>query len=177
MTDPASFLVDIILTRMNMNSGRWERVQTLSSNQQNDGQQNVVVPAILDNLVAQTIEIFPVAIEVTVATTPNVGGEPLDRETGSPLSRLIGAVKRWSSVAFYSLNNILREHCETWCSEQPEGIGSEILARLPACPRRLEQARAQNSGFREDTGIARFLSRSFFHRGAESCFRQTTFTE
>ena len=188
MTDPASFSVDIALSEMNLRSGRWRRVTQLATGESNDGLSMVTIPEFFSQDTSAG-EVRPVAIEIVVASTPNVGetqgplgeGETIQVPlTEAPptnlLQRLVGAVKRWSPVAYYSLTDRLREPCEAWCAEQPEGIGQEILNRLPPCPRTLEQASASNSGFRRDTGLARFLSQNFFHRGAETCFRQTTFT-
>lgn len=171
--DPSSFLVNIVVNRLNLDTGVWERAQDLATNEQNDGQAVVRIPAIFGNSFTGSDDLFPVAIEVTVGP-PSIG---LNRNDTLILSAIIGAVKRWSTIAYYSVTQSLRDSCERWCREQPPGIGREILARLPACPRRLDQALAQNSGFKEDRGLARSLSRMFFHRGAETCFRQTTFEE
>ena len=90
---------------------------------------------------------------------------------------LVAAVAVWSTAAYYSLGNCLRASCEQWSEEQPEGIGREISDRLPPCPPSLDLARAPGSGFIEDTGMLRLLTCSFFHRGADTCFRQTNITK
>lgn len=192
MTDPDSFRVDITISRMDLDTGVWSRAETVAHSLPNNGRAFINnIPAIVSGNMGNNIigdigsndELFPVAVEVVVATAPRVGDTPLTtderkrRQVGEEnlLSRVVGAVRRWSTMIFYSASNALLQPCQSWCDDQPDNIGEELLSRLPPCPPRVEQARAQNSGFKEDSGVARFLSRNFFHRGADTCFRQTTF--
>ena len=139
----------------------------LATNQANDGQEEVTFP-LPQRPVNSENNTRPIAIEVTVASAPEF----------SAAEAVVNTVKSWSSVAFFTTSSFaLQGACEFWRRQQQSGIGQEILSRLPPCPRRLDQARAPNSGFKEDAGLARFLSRNFFHRGASACFRQTTFDE
>ena len=184
MTDPASFRVNIAISEMDLRTGVWRPAARLATDEVNDGQAAVIIPEIFSQSTLD--EVRPMAMEVSIASTPNVGetSPPGGMPTEAPptgisgaLQNMVGEVKRWSSVTFYSDTDRLLTPCQRWCNDQPEGIGREILDRLPPCPRTVEQARSPNSGFREDSGIARFLSQNFFHRGADTCFRQTTFDE
>lgn len=190
MSDPNSYVVDIALSQLNLNTGIWERLQTLASEEENDGMAEVDFPSVsggpmsMDDVAPIVNDTHPVSIEVVVASMPTVqGGVSVlrgRRQTGSSLLSIVGFVKRWTPIAFFTrviVGVALRAACELWCSQQPDGIGEDILSRVPPCPRTVAQARAPNSGFTEDAGAARFLSQNFFHRGAESCFRQTTFNE
>ena len=184
MADPTSYLVNIALSQLNMETGIWERLLTLAGNEENDGQAVVMLPfgnetRSEDDIAEFSNDTRPVSIEVVVATEP-LFSEALSRvrrqEDSEPF--LLRFVRRWSPVTYFGvvINSIaLRTACEVWCRLQQE-TGEEILERLPPCPRTVAQARAPNSGFTEDRGVARFLSQNFVHRGAESCFRQTTFT-
>ncbi len=192
MADPSSFLVNVALSEMNLRTGTWRRVTRLATGVANNGQAAIIIPELFSQ--DTSAEVRPMAIEVVVASTPSiVNTQEADRRkrrqasptpTAAPptglevaFQRVVGAVKRWSSVIYYSLTTTLSGPCDRWCSDQRDGIGEELLARLPPCPRSVTQAQAPNSGFREDTGIARLLSLSFFHPGAATCFRQTTFAE
>lgn len=172
MTDPASFRVDIALSQLNMVTGRFERMQMLATGELNDGEADVTLPSRSRERITATNNTRPIAFEVVVSSLGEL-------ETPLVSSAVVGAVRRWSPVVFFTsifTSAALRGACEFWRAQQQAGIGGEILSRLPPCPRRLDQARAANSGFKEDTGLARFLSRNFFHRGSGSCFRQTTFS-
>ena len=176
MTDPALFRVDVALSMMNSETGEWERLEVLSRDERNDGEVTVTIP-IVGSQDSGSIDTAAVAIEVVVATPPVFGNFLTEAE-----SFLVDVIKLWSPVAFYSrildqASNLLRRECQDWLMMQSDTIGEEINARLPPCPRVVTQARAPNSRFREDRGLARFLSRNFFHHGADTCFRQTTFTE
>lgn len=168
MTDPASLRVDIGLAEMNLITGRWQRLQMLATNQTNDGEEEVTFSVPRQTVTFEN-NTRPVAIEVMVASAPDFGAT----------LAVVRTVRRWSAVAFFTnvfTDAALRGACEFWRRQQTAGIGNEILDRLPPCPRRVDQARAANSGFKEDTGLSRFLSLTFFHRGATACFRQTTFS-
>ena len=179
--------MDIALSQLNLVTGVWERLQTLAADEINDGSVNVTFPSEFGGLVspddvAEPVnETRPVAIEIVLSSTPamiNSSSSLQKKRETSTLLSIVGFVKRWSPVAFFTrvvASAALRAACELWCSQQPEGIGQTLLDQVLPCPPTLQQARAPNSGLTEDVGPARFLSQNFFHRGADACFRQTTF--
>ena len=56
------------------------------------------------------------------------------------------------------------DHCQTWYDGQTENVGETILTSVCPYSQMVQQARAQNSGFKDYTGSTLFLSRKFFHR-------------
>ncbi len=156
---------------MNLDDGIWELVHTLSRDEANDGHFQTTINQQFDIEGATDQDLHPVVVEVTISSTPSLGSAPI------PLRGLVSSAKRWSSVFFYSFSDDLMSSCENWCLEQPEGIDRVLLSSVPPCPRTVWQARAPNSGVREDRGLARYRYRDFFHVGADTCFRQSTLQE
>ncbi len=62
----------------------------------------------------------------------------------------------------------IRQRCNSWCGGQLPNIGQEILRRLPPCPPTTQKAR-RDPQFEIDEHKSLI---SFFHPGADSCFRQ-----
>lgn len=170
MMDPTYFLVNIALSQMDIQDGRWQRMQNLATNLPNTGEATVTIPPlVMSNSATAADDIYPVSIEVVVGS---VNGRQKRQVS------LIG-IALWSTVGYLYGSVELREACEVWRRNQRRGIGNEINSRLPPCPRTMEQADA-NTGdikFRRDTGFGNYLSRLFFHPGADSCYRQITFYE
>ena len=175
MMAPTSFLVNIALSQMDIQTGRWHHMQNLATNLPNTGEATVTIPSqIMGNTATVTNDIFPVSIEVVVGS---VDGR---RKRQVSLGNLIELrIALWSPVGYLFGSAALRAACEVWRRSQPRGIGNEINSRLPPCPRTMQQA-DENTGdikFSKDTGFGNYLSRLFFHPGAASCYRQITFYE
>ena len=158
---------------MNLQTGNWSDTGHSSARRKNNtGAYNIKIePNTILSCEDLANPIVPVVIQVSA-----------DIQQGtSANSRALGAAKKWSSLAYFTQDNCRRDShltakCENWQNDQRVS-GDDIVLRLPPCPWNVLQARAVNSGLKEDSGVARTLSRNFFHRGADTCFRQTTFPE
>ncbi len=133
----------------------------LSSDLLNVGQANVVIPNLVTN---NNMVVRPVAIQVRIG---EFSGGVKRRKRLSVVNRVI----LWTTILYFVGGGALRLNCEAWCNEQPTDIGERLLDELPPCPPRVTQARLFNSGFKEDSGPSRFLSRYVFHIGSDTCFR------
>ena len=175
MESPGNYLVDVILSRYNLETRIWEELAVLETGVPNDGSLQTDIPSIfVDN--NPMVDVYPVAIQVTVSRQADMFDSRRKRQSdGSGGSSLIeslrGVAKQWTSVLYYSLSDFLKRRCDAWCATQPDNIGEEILNSLPPCPPLVQQARSPNNGFVEDTGLSRILSNTFFHSGTDTCFR------
>jgi len=195
LQDPTSYLVNIELHRLNLDTGDWMRFTDLVTNAPNSGRiDNVEVPSIsiIDNQSggqSQT-DVHAVAIRVAVGETSPTSTNTSLLQNLRPLRPLI-TPSIWTGVSYYyasqtfrqSPSSDLRSLCDNWSRRQLPNIGNTLLERLPPCPCTEAQARSPNSGFVEERlssiiGITTFDDhwRNFFHPRTTSCFRQAAFT-
>ena len=164
----SSFTVDVVLLRFELsgilvNANRTVPLATLSSNEANNGSTFVTIPP-----TSLGGDVYAVSIAIMVSGVPqgsiNLGG-------------VVGRVKSWSRLFFYSQGtSSLLNLCQGWIDQQEPDIGETILNDVVPCPRTARQARALNSGLKEDRGISQSLSRNIFQPGVDSCFRQASFS-
>ena len=172
--DPTTYTVDIALYEYDVTSSIWKELEKLATDVPNSGKRTVTVT---DNTVDIDVRQVAVQIAVSRAATSNI---MVKRQTQfTALFRKIGI---WSGVAYLAFSLYLRNQCIEWCESQPPSIGQEILDRLPPCPPTMQRA-VEDSRFEEETLSSKIYFtifddqwRNFFHKGAASCFRQTTFT-
>ena len=165
MMNPNEFLVDLMLAQFDPDKEEWEDIQMLVTGVENTGSRQVDIPLVFTNNRLLS-DIRPIAVQVQLG----------EERSNTRRKRQIGrAIRRWSTVLYYSFSNTLRTNCKEWCDSQPDNIGRTILDELEmesrSCPPLLSQARLLSSGLVEDSGINRLLSNRFFHRGTDTCFR------
>ena len=160
--------VDIQLFELNTDTGNTQFIMNLASNISNTGLHNFMIPSMFD-------ETSTAVFQVTIAEVISISlTEILPVYVETIIDQIKGQVAQWSKAIYVSGSNFLRDLCDEWCENEPEGIGEEILERLPPCPPTLPQARADSVFDEEDLGDD---FRETFHPGAFSCFRQVVFTE
>jgi len=155
--------VNIDLILIDTESGEVDVLFNLAESVPNDGIYSVTIPE-YDDISSVLIQISLAEIVAPMNTSNYVI---------ELFNELKGKVKQWSKVVTISGSNFLRDRCLAWSEGQPEGIGDEILARLPPCPPTVERARADSVFDEEDLGDE---FRETFHPGTASCFRQVVFT-
>ena len=161
--------LDIQLFELDAKSGSTQFVVTLASNISNSGQYSVMIPSMYDG--STTVTVFKVTIaEVISASLKTIISEYVQ----TIFNQIKGKVAQWSHAVYVHGSNYLRDKCDEWCENQPEGIGEEILERLPPCPPTVARARADSIFEEEDLGDT---FREIFHPNTSSCFRQVVFTE
>ena len=158
--------LDIQLFELDAESGNTQFVMTLASNISNTGQYSVMIPSMYDGSTA--------VFQVTIAEVLSVSLEIIPEYVGMIFNQIKGQVAQWSHAVYVHGSNFLRDKCDEWCENEPEGIGEEILERLPPCPPTVAQARADSVFEEEDLGDS---FREIFHPNTSSCFRQVVFTE
>ena len=116
-------------------------------------------------------DIAPLAIQV--ATSQNV-----DSDLYEDLISLQNRAAKWSSLFYFVKDDrTSRVACNSWYQEQSsDEVNLLALKGLP-CPPRVEQARASNSGLKENVFVSVFGNSvyheqklNYFHPGARSCF-------
>ena len=147
-------------------SGNTQFVITLASNISNSGQYSVMIPS----MNVESTAVF----KVTIAEVISASLETIPEYVEMIFNQIKGKVAQWSDAVYVHGSNYLRDKCDEWCENQPEGIGEEILERLPPCPPTVAQVRADSDFEEEDLGEG---FREFFHPNTSSCFRQVVFTE
>ena len=123
-------------------------------------------------------DIHPIAIRVSVgrasSSSPDASSV-IGRLGRSIEGDTLGVVAQWTSTLYYLDSPRFSRLCNEWSMNQGRGVGEAVRNRLPPCPPRLDQAQAPNSGLSEDSGYWILKSNRFFHPGAATCFRQSTF--
>ena len=169
MDNPREYFLDIVLYVLDMDSNTWTVSEVLADSVANDGSHDIIFRSDFET-------VHPAAIQVLV--------KPPDFITGKGLGSALLAGLRvglWTRVAYITFADpeLLRHKCNEWLGTQQPGIGEEILARLPFCPRTMDEANQPNSGFEEEKfssyiRISTFdnFYREFFHPDTKSCFRQ-----
>ena len=170
MDNPREYFLDIVLYILDMNSNTWTVSEVLADNVANDGSHDIIFRSDFET-------VQPAAIQVCA--------KPPDLITGKGLGSALLAGLRvglWTGVAYVAGSAVLRYKCNEWLDTQRPGIGEEILARLPFCPRTMDEANQPNSGFEEEKlssyiGFSAFdnIFREFFHPDTKSCFRQKVY--
>ena len=158
--------LDIQLFELDAESGNTQFVMTLASNISNTGQYSVMIPSMYDGSTA--------VFQVTVAEVLSTSLETIPEYVGMIFNQIKGQIAQWSHAVYVHGSNYLRDICDEWCENEPEGIGEEILERLPPCAPTVAQARADSVFEEEDFGDT---FRETFHPNTSSCFRQVVFTE
>ena len=146
-------------------SGNTQFVMTLASDVSNTGQYSVMIPS----MNVESTAVFKVTIAKVISAL-----EAIPEYVKTIFNQIKGKVAQWSDAVYVHGSNYLRDKCDEWCRNQREGIGEEILGRLPACPPTEGQARRDRVFKEEDLGDD---FREFYHPNTSSCFRQDLFTE
>ena len=160
--------VDIQLYELDVETASTRFITNLARNISNTGQYNVMIPTVNDEM---STAIFQVTIAEVITNSIT---DYLPEHVEILFQLIKGQIAQWSDALYVAASNFLRSKCDEWCENQPEGIGEEILERLPPCPPTLARARADSVFEEEDFGDN---FRDFFHPGASNCFRQVVFTE
>ena len=160
--------LDIQLFELDAESGSTQFVVNLASNISNTGQYSVMIPSMYNGSTAVTV------FKITIAEVTSASLEIIPEYVEMIFNQIKRQVAQWSHAVYVHGSNYLRDKCDEWCENQPEGIGEEILERLPPCPPTVAQARADSIFEEEDLGDT---FREIFHPNTSSCFRQVVFTE
>ena len=178
---PNSYTVDIDMLQMNANgvANKFSLVKDIP----NTGLADVKVPSI-DATASLEGPVSPVIVQVSLSD------KALSRSRSKRAIFRSLVMKTVVYAAVRYLKKITQQTqaslCKAWSLEEPEGIGEEILNRLPPCPRRIQDIRIPNSGFTEEKAsshlpviIGDYIGfivddkfREYFHPGTSSCFRQ-----
>lgn len=177
--EPLSYTIDITLYRFEKSSDNLADLRSflrIVRDHKNNGTATFSVPESNDPSVSR--DIHPVAIRISVGrpSQSNSDTASLINILGYRVEeRSLGLVAQWTSTLYYHDSPSFRQLCTRW-SQNQQTPGETIVDRLPPCPRRVDQARAPNSGLTEDRGYWIQKANRFFHSGAATCFRQSTFT-
>ena len=193
MAEPETYCVDIDLFEMNSETGEWNVLYSLDKDLPNTGMATVKLP---NDEVQGTIEssFTTVVIRVTLGsfkeTEITKRGVSLFQKILSLATRLVtAALSPIRFLAKLGRQAVQRAFCEVWSATQPDGIGQEILNRVPPCPLRIRDILTPSSGFVEErlstsvplvgdiqevlgTSLIDDQFRQFFHPGTDRCFRQ-----
>ena len=196
---PNSYTVDIDMLQMNAN-GVANKI-SLVKDIPNTGLADVSVPSI-DATASLEEPVSPVIVQVSLSSNMSSRSQSIRNEIFQSLGSL--GKKTVVNAPVRYLRKVVQQTqaslCESWSLEEPEGIGQEILNRLPPCPLRIRDIRIPNSGFTEekfssllpvigavgniDLPVVGRIGdhigftviddkfREFFHPGTSSCFRQ-----
>lgn len=169
-------LIDIELHELQYNKDTKESTDTvlavLASGAENTGEMTLTVPsgAALSNPPSDNV-IATVTIFICATLKPGVTGV---------LENVTDRIGHWTDLVMATINeqvnDILWQECKKWAEEQPPSIGQTIVDRVTSttpCPPNENQARAVNSGLVRDTN-GKLVT--FFHPGADKCYRQRTIT-
>ena len=160
--------VDIQLFELNIETASTRFITNMARNISNTGQYSVVIPRVNNEM---STALFQVTIAEVITSSIT---EYLPEYVKRSFRQIKGQIAQWSDSIYVAASSFLRSQCDEWCENQPEGIGEEILERLPSCPPTLARARVDNDFEEEDLGDN---FREFFHPGASNCFRQVVFFE
>ena len=162
--DHVSVTLNIQLVEINAETGRTKIVKRLASNIANTGRYQVVIPSEYNGVSAAVIQVTIANVQSSDPFTPLLGY--LD----TIYNQVRGQLAHWSKIIYISGSNVLRDQCEEWYKNEPNGIGDEMLQQLPPCPP--TENRMTNIFVKEDYGDA---FREFFHPNSSSCYRQNSF--
>ena len=176
--EPSSYTVDISLFYFERRTGQLRYTLHIMNNHANSGSATFSAPE--SNAGSLSEVISPVAVRVSVGrpTQSNADSAFIVNHLGSSGTRgedSLGVVSQWTSTLYY-FDRVPSNLCTQWSDNQQPTSIAEIRSRLPPCPPRVDQARAPNSGLKEDSGYWIQKSNRFFHPGAATCFRQSSFT-
>ena len=144
MQPPNTYTVDIELLEMN-NTGTWNNSTPLVSNIPNTGFTDVPIPSVE---IRDTLEEAISLVVVRVSLSSSANNSDILRRLG----RFALKTARNAPVRYLKkLRRLSIQHglCQAWSALQPSGIGQNILSQLPACPQRIRDILAPNSGFTE----------------------------
>ena len=154
--------VDISLYLLNFTSRNFVFIEKLASDVPNTGIYEITVPLV--NL-SESFTIGIIGISLSE--------QFVSRSTRNVFTKnALGLLKRAPKFGLFYIGASLvaRAICSLWRLSEAEDIGKTLLNRLPPCPP--TRACAENDlGFKEESFLL-----FFFHPGASSCFRQTSFT-
>ena len=172
---PDDYTVDIRLYTVDPITEVWREVYVLASGIQNNGTIDVTVPDVGNIIMNGNSNrgqkdqppdpAFPLAVQV--AASANVVERRLRRGTSANLVQRIVRFPfaKWSFIA-YLVQVAGAAYCKWWNSQQPEGIGQQILDSVSTCPCTVGAA-SRDSQFTTDNPITQFI----FHFGS-SCYRE-----
>ena len=171
---PDDYTVDIRLYTVDPLTEVWREVYVLASGIQNNGTIDVTVPDVGDIIMDGNSNrgqkdqppdpVFPLAVQV--AASAHVVERRLRRGTIANLVQRIVPFAKWTFVAFFVIQVAGAAYCKWWNSQQPEGIGQQILDSVSTCPCTVGAA-SRDSQFTTDNPITQFI----FHFGS-SCYRE-----
>ena len=181
---PNSYTVDIDMLQMNANgvTNKFSLVKDIP----NTGLADVSVPSI-NAMESLEGPVSPVIVQISLSDKV-LSGSRSKRAIFQFLRSLVTKTVVYTAVRYFKkvTQQFQASRCEAWSLKEPEGIGEEILNRLPPCPRRIQDIRIPNSGFTEEKlsshlpviigdnigFIVDDKFREYFHPGTSSCFRQ-----
>ena len=162
--------VDISLLRYKEDEGEWEETAVLATDLPNNGRASVRLPDIrsLDESRSLDLALIKLTLNISTSTTQS---SSVKRST-SFISRLLRKVKRFTKArAIGSLKRSAAKRllCEVWHFAD-RGVDER---QIPPCPCTKDKAK-EDARYEQETGAFAGILRRYFHRGSESCYRQTT---
>ena len=158
-------VVNIDLVEIDIDSGSTRTIVQLANNVTNSGEYRTRISPKYDGISAAVVRITVADIQIESPADSTVD------YMQTFYSQIEEQLAHWSRMFYVSGSNVLQHRCKEWYDEQPDGIGDEILQRLPACPP--TESRMTNAFIKEDYGDT---YREFFHPSTSSCYRQRVFT-
>ena len=173
---PDNYTVDIRLYTVDPMTEVWREVYVLASDIPNNGEIDITVPDVGDIIMSGNRNgsqkdrppdpAFPLAIQV--AASASIVQTRLRRGTFANVAQRIARFPfaKWSFIVYLVIQVAGPPYCKWWNSQQPEGIGQQILGSVSTCPCTVGAA-SQDSQFKPDNAIAQFI----FHFGS-TCYRE-----
>jgi len=163
--------VNIQLSELNAETGAIQSITNLASDVSNNGHYEVEIPLMYNSM-------STAVLQITVAEVlSNSFITSIPEHIGMIYNHIKEATFQWSNIIYVSGSNYLRDQCDEWCDNEPEGIEERILERLPPCPPTVSRAEADSIFKEDDPVLVGDILRGIYHPGASSCFRQVVFTE
>ena len=173
---PDDYTIDIRLYTVDPITEVWREVYVLASDIRNNGAIDVKVPDVGGIIMDGNSNLgqkdqppdpaFPLAVQVAASVVER----RLRRGTSANLVQRIvrSPFAKWSSIAYLVIQVAGPPYCKWWNSQQPEGIGQQILDSVSPCPCTVGAASSLNSGFKRDNIITQLI----FHFGSYKCYRE-----
>ena len=165
--------VDISLLRYKEDEGEWEETAVLATDLPNNGHASVSLPDIQSLDESRPLDLALIKLSLNASTSVTQSSS-VKRST-SFILRLLEKVKRFTKAKALGYLKDLKKStakrllCEVWHFAD-RGVDER---QIPPCPCTKDQAKG-DSRYEQETGTFAGILRKYFHRGSESCYRQTT---
>lgn len=162
--DPDTYTVDVCLYTLTGHL-TWIQSVCLASNILNSGSARVIIPHMERSKTDPRFSAIAIQLGLNISQVELQSFQDLTTSAGL-----------WTVVAYTTDAPPTREECSIWAGETDARMAEQekIKSESPPCPCTLQQARAPNSGFTEQTREIPNLK--YFNPGATTCFYQSVLT-